>query len=216
MDATVFTSAEVPDGLVDLLSAHLPYSLPLLRRLQFTKCKGGLTPTSRVLFSSENGKAPQYAAAYHPRHFTAAYVDPAAGPETQMWIYSTLENGEIPPGEEKMSSLLIVSVANETRKICKAHDGELAYPGGILVGSLHLSVREAMTRGDIPFSMRSPLGYDKWLFNVGEIQSTELGLSDGMYWAPASRHDCFVAISRNDLPRQVYRLPPSNIVKLRH
>lgn len=133
-----------------------------------------------------------------------------------MWIYSTLEDGGMLPEEEKVSSQLIVLVTNEARNISRDHDGELAYPHGILIGSLHLSVREAMRRGDIPFSMRSPLGYDKWLFNVGELPCGKLKLFDGMHWSPASRDDCLMAISRNDLPRQVYLLPLSNDVKFRH
>lgn len=207
MSPTVFTFTRVPDGLLDLLSAHLPYSLPLLRRLQFTESRGGLTPTSRVLFASESGRPVQDAATYQPGHFTAAYVDPAAGPETQMWIYSTLEDGGTPPEDEKTSSQLIVSVVHQARKISREHIGDLAYSGDILVGSLHLSVREAMKKGEVPFSMRSALGYDKWLFNVDELPIGEPRISDGMYWAPASRDDCLLAISRNDLPRQVYGLP---------
>ena len=203
MDPTVLISTNVPDGLIDLLSAHLPYSIPLLRRLQFTKCRGGLTPASRVLFASDDGRQPQSADGNRPRNFTAAYVDPAAGPETQMWIYSTLEDGGTRAEDEEVCSQLIVSVVNEARKVSREYDGELAYPNGILVGSLHLVVREAMKKGGAPFSMRSPIGYDKWLFNVDELPIGEPWIPDGMYWAPASREDCLLAISRNDLPRQV-------------
>lgn len=206
MDPTVLTSTDVPDGLLDLLSAHLPYSLPLLRRLQFTKCRGGLTPTSRVMFSSDDGKEPQSADGSRSRHFTAAYVDPAAGPETQMWIYSTLEDGDTRAEDEEVCARLIISVVNHARKLSSDYSERLVYPGGILVGTLHHLVREAMKKGGVPLSMRSPLGYDKWLFNVNELPIGEPRISDGMYWEPASRDDCLLAISRNDLPRQVYAL----------
>ncbi|KAL2259158.1 hypothetical protein VTK26DRAFT_7255 [Humicola hyalothermophila] len=85
-----------PAPLLPLLHAHLPYSLPVLRRLQFAQhFPGGRSPHIHVLF------------AYHRNddgggdddddeginHFTAACVDLSRAPETQCWIYSTLEDG---------------------------------------------------------------------------------------------------------------------------
>lgn len=123
-----------------------------------------------------------------------------------MWIYFALEDGGLRPEDASTSLRLIVSVTNHARRISREYDERLAFFDGILVSSLYLSVREAMERGGVPFSLRSALGYDKWLFKVDELPSGEPGISDGMYWAPAFREDCLFVISRNYLSRQVYGL----------
>lgn len=204
MDPAVFTLTEAPAVLLDLLSAHLPFSLPLLRRLQFTRLKGGLTPSSRILFASETNQPPHGEDVDRSMHFTAAYIDPAAGPETQMWIYSTLEDGGLSADDAETATRLVASVVNQAKIIGREYEGELAYPGGILLGTLHVSVRQAMDAAGIDFKLRSAYGYDKWLFRIEELPPGELGLPDGMDWSTATREDCEVAISRNDLPRQAY------------
>lgn len=123
-----------------------------------------------------------------------------------MWIYSALEDGGLWPEDASTSLQLILSVTNHARKISRKYDKRLAFFDRILVSSLHLSVREAIERGGVPFSLRSALGYDKWVFKVNELPFGELGISDGMYWAPASREDCLLVISQNYLSRQVYGL----------
>ena len=204
MASAVFTYTAVPAGLLDLLSAHLPFSLPLLRRLQSTKWKSGQSPTSRIVFASDDGGPPQDAEANGGKHFTTAYLDPAAGPETQMWIYSTLEDGGLSLEGTETASRLVASVVNHSKSIGREHSEKLAYPGGILLGSLHSSVKEVMEATGISFSGRSKLGYDKWIFKVDELPSGELSLPDGMHWSPATREDCVMATSRTDIARDPY------------
>lgn len=98
-------------SLLTLLSNHLPYSLPVLRRLQYAAnfsdnnySNGlGTTPYSHVLFASrhsledlvqpfESGAEPEAEAVGKRRHFAAAFVDLSRFPETQAWVYSTLED----------------------------------------------------------------------------------------------------------------------------
>lgn len=207
MAPAVFSYTGVPAGLLDLLSAHLPFSLPLLRRLQSTKWKGGQSPTSRIVFASDDGGPPQDAEANGGKHFTAAYLDPAAGPETQMWIYSTLEDGGLSLEGTETASRLVASVVNHARSIGREHSEKLAYPGGILLGSLHSSVKEVMEATGTSFSGRSELGYDKWIFKVDELPSVELSLPDGMHWSPATPEDCVMVTSRTDIPRDPYGSP---------
>lgn len=204
MDQAVFTYTDTPTGLLDLLSAHLPFSLPLFRRLQFTKLKGGISTTSRIVFASDSGKEPRDAEPGGEIHFAAAYVDPAAGPETQVWVYSTLEDGELPPDGAEVAARLIASVVDRIRSIGREYDGDLAYPGGLLVGTLHASVQQAMDVAGIGFELRSRYGYDKWLFRADELPASQHDLPDGLYWSVATREDCEVVISRTDLPRQAY------------
>lgn len=204
MAPAVFTFTHVPAGLLDLLSVHLPFSLPLLRRLQSTKWKGGRNPSSRILFAADDGEPPQNADANRGRHFAAAYLDPAAGPETQMWMYSTLEDGGLSPQDIETASRLVESVASQSQGIGREYSGELAYPNGILIGSLHSSVKKAMEATGSSFGGRSEYGYDKWLFKVDELPPADLSLPDGMYWSPATREDCLLVTSRTHLPRQPY------------
>ncbi|KAK3497992.1 uncharacterized protein B0T23DRAFT_98805 [Neurospora hispaniola] len=133
-------------SLLNLLSNHLPYSLPVLRRLQYAANFSdnnnnnnnglGTTPYSHVLFASRHsledlvqsfeseseseavavaeaddqqaededevdGKSGQAAAAdgkgkrkrkRRRQHFAAAFVDLSRFPETQAWVYSTMED----------------------------------------------------------------------------------------------------------------------------
>ncbi|KXJ95537.1 hypothetical protein Micbo1qcDRAFT_171892 [Microdochium bolleyi] len=94
-----------PAALLRLLEQHVPHSLPLLRRLQFTRFPGGVTEHTRILFacSSGSGGGPsdgrpvdaqgddRLAPADGPNSFAAAYVDFSRGPETEVWMYSSLE-----------------------------------------------------------------------------------------------------------------------------
>ena len=207
MASEVFTYEQIPPGLFDLLSVHLPFSLPLLRRLQFARSRGSTDPSARILFASSAGKPPCDVDLAEEGHFAAAYLDPAAGPETQMWIYSTLEDGGLSPEDTETASQQVSHVVNHARKLGKGYKGELAFPGGILIGSIHSSVSKALKNAGISFEWRSEYGYDKWLFRVEDLPPLPSYLPDGMHWSTATRDDCLVAISRNDLPRQVYGSP---------
>ncbi len=44
---------EPPARLLALLKKHVPHSLPLLRRLQFTRFPGGITEHSHILWASD-------------------------------------------------------------------------------------------------------------------------------------------------------------------
>ncbi|GAB1310443.1 hypothetical protein MFIFM68171_00653 [Madurella fahalii] len=99
-----------PDPLLSLLHSHLPYSLPVLRRLQFARnFPGGATPHTHVLharysIASSPSSSPsarnsqpqsesQIAQDQDEQAFAAAYVDLSRAPETQCWVYSMLEDG---------------------------------------------------------------------------------------------------------------------------
>ena len=207
MASEVFTYEKIPSGLLDLLSVHLPFSLPLLRRLQSAKSWGSTDPSARLLFASSAGKPPCDVDIVEGIHFAAAYLDPGAGPETQMWIYSTLEDGGLSPEDAGTASQQVSHVVNHARNLGKEYKGELAFPGGILIGSIHSSVSEALENAGICFEWRSEFGYDKWLFRVEDLPPLPSNLPDGMHWSTATRDDCLLAISRNDLPRQVYDFP---------
>ncbi|KAK8095789.1 Acetyltransferase [Apiospora kogelbergensis] len=204
--AKVYTQ-QSPEALSRLLSAHLPHSLALLRRLQFTKFPGGITEHARILYASDvtlspppppldPGVAPDEAKAAavamqvnYP--FTAAYLDISRGPETQMWIYSTMErhggrsddggSGNIHRdnnGDEKDRRTALRHTASILRAARRIRDdavtglGWSASPLGpcILAGSLSETLRTAL-RDEFKIAFPHVGLYDKWLLDVREMPS---------------------------------------------
>ncbi|KAF4976590.1 hypothetical protein FZEAL_6768 [Fusarium zealandicum] len=206
--------SEISDGLLTLLSDQLPYSLSLLRRLQFTKFEGGLSPTARVVFISqstglENDGLP-------PRRFTAAYIEVGGVPDTQMWIYSTLEHpDESASKDSPVYEHQLARLVDECIGIAKAYNGKLVYPGAVLLGTLHDSVREILTKSG-RVEPRSTGAYDKWLFRYEDIPGGGDELPGGLNWGTASEDDCRIVVSRTDIPRTVEVLSrmPSLVIKL--
>ena len=137
----------IPEGLLKLLGDNLPYSLPLLRRIQFTKFEGGLTKTARIILVSEHGDLEGEST---PQRFSAAYLDIGGGPDTQMWVYSTVEK----PGDPDTKETIIYErqlarLVDEAIGIAKEYNKELAYPGAVLQrqGGLRHGKREPTTSG---------------------------------------------------------------------
>ena len=71
--------AEPPPRLLALLRRHTPHSLPLLRRLEFTRFPGGITEHARVLWASgaalPESEAEAEAEADSDVVFAAGYLD---------------------------------------------------------------------------------------------------------------------------------------------
>lgn len=182
-----------PQRLIELLERHLPHSLPLLRRLQFAaRFEGGCTPWSHavlVVDGDGDGWLPQETDAnassqlpsqqqpaqdeYQKQResFAAAYIDLSRRPETQCWLYCTLEDrcnngtlsGELLPhhGNYEASTSAAAAIATKAevailrslfaaiRRISETHDssgdvgaGPALWPASaVLVGALHGTVR---------------------------------------------------------------------------
>ncbi|KAH6953319.1 hypothetical protein DER45DRAFT_647944 [Fusarium avenaceum] len=203
----------VPSGLLTLLADQLPYSLPLLRRLQFTKFEGGLRETARIILVADSQVDDEK---FPPQKFTAAYVDVAGGPDTQGWIYSTLEH----PDQADIKDTTIYEeqldrFVKECMVIAKDYGRELKHSGAVLLGTLHDSVRELMSKTGrvVP---RETGAYDKWLFKYEDLPRDEVALPEGMNWGTATEDDCRVVVSRTNIPRTVEVLGrmPSLVIKL--
>lgn len=201
MSQFAYTYTAIPANLLHLLSDELPFSLPLLRRLQSTSFKNGFSPTARTIVVAEDDfdETPNF-----PRRFTAAYIDVGRGRDTQMWLYSTLENTRNANDAQaaKVCEEQLTLLINETIKVGKEYGGPLSWPDSVLLGTLHSSVREIMMKtGRVE---PRPTGlYDKWLFKVETIPHKGDDLPDGMHWSTANVADCKVVISRTDIPRTV-------------
>lgn len=184
-----------PDHLVSLLHARLPGSLPVLRRLQCARnLPGAATPHTHIL----------HARYHHHDHsggrdgdgdgdFAAAYVDLSRAPETQVWVYATVEDGlTVVGGDGGVCGArtgrgeggggggggvadidLVLAVLRRVRALAGSGGG-----GGVevLVGSLHEGVRQALLARGVGMRIPpgAPDGVDwefcgKWLFRAEEL-----------------------------------------------
>lgn len=228
---------DVPEWILALLADHLPFSLPLLRRLQSAhRLRDASTPAARILLAytpeaadvgaDPTGPPPA------PARFAAAYVDPSRGPETESWLYSTLEDdndstsssGAAAPAACVVEQVL--ALLRRMRKIEAEYAGTATAaperdpdpgarrPGTVLMGSLHEAVRQALigTGVSVRATGVAPKGmgwdfYDKWLFRVEDLAGAGGGgggeLPAGMRWdAIRDSGDAALVRSRTAIPRK--------------
>jgi hypothetical protein len=188
----------VPTELLTLLSRELPYSLPLLRRLQFAQLEGGLRQTAKVILAADS----ELSDSNNPQRFTAMYVDIAGGPDTQSWVYSSYEHPDATIKDSTIYEQQLDRIVQESIEIAKEYGQELAYGDAVLLGTIHDSVRELLYKSG-RVEPRETGAYDKWLFKYEDLPRDEVELPEGMYWATATEDDCRVVVSRTDIPRTV-------------
>ncbi|KKP02913.1 hypothetical protein THAR02_04978 [Trichoderma harzianum] len=201
--AVTFTS--VPARLVELLTPDLPHSLPLLRRLQSTKFNHGTSPHARIVFVSDTElPSEEQFDQYQSKAYTAAYLD-FSKPETQMYIYSTLEH---PRNRDDASSKHVyepqlVELVKEVIRLRNEYKQELLFtnPDRILIGSLHADIRSILEKFEGRVETRPSGLYDKWLMRREELPLLDENLPPGMYWDSANLDDCQLVVSRTDIPR---------------
>ncbi|KAI5927812.1 hypothetical protein F4810DRAFT_283712 [Camillea tinctor] len=225
-DVRIHTYTEPPAYLPTLLTAHLPHSLPLLRRLQFTRFPGGITPHARILVAARS--APDLLLAEPcSSPFAAAYVDLSRGPETQVWVYSSVEHcaAAEDPGAVGCATALLREVkrlrADEAGAGARGPDD---HHDTVMLGTLSERLRVALEEGaGLVFPYTEV--YDKWLFRVGELPEVddadvaerlgEMG-KKGWRWDRARREDIPFMLSRTHIPRKerTVKLLPSTAIYL--
>jgi len=196
-----------PEALVELLlRSQQLYSLPLVRRLRFTRLPGGITEHSRILFSStkslEDRKGAQGESSdddYVP--FAAAYLDFSRAPETELWIFSSMErriggrrdDGDAADGkgqgkEEREKEIEaerqeIASTVALLREVKRQRDKYFALDSThrdertrltVLIGNMNEVLRTRLVAPDVGMKIVSTGLYDKWLFHVDELPDVEL------------------------------------------
>ncbi|KAF4121426.1 Acetyltransferase [Geosmithia morbida] len=203
MPPNVHVYHEAPSSLEDLLSSHMPRSLPLLRRLQFSKYRTASSPAERFILVADDDS-------YNA--FTAAYIDVSGGPDTHMWLYSTLEDGEayIDGDAQNHYRPQFDLLVRASIDIAKEYGKPTFYPEGVLLGSLNTRVRRVMENMGC-LSSRLSGYYDKWLFKADKLGGAEgFVLPEGMKWDSPNYSDCVTAVERTDVPRTpdvLMRLP---------
>ncbi|TLD13983.1 uncharacterized protein PgNI_03872 [Pyricularia grisea] len=203
------TAAVASGEHLAVLQSHLPYSFPVLRRLQFSLTAAGSSPTAKVLLAT-SGDSP---------HLAVAYVDVHKAPETQMWIYSSLEDscglgGHDPPEISLPSSevdvcleqvLSILKRAGEVAREAGPDIGAVgvdgvARTGGIMVGTLHEALRLLLLDKGVTMSYSNP--HYKWLFRVEDLPTGLASpLTEDMAWDTIRRGDVPLIKQRTNIPK---------------
>lgn len=238
------TQTPVPHAELGVLEAHLPHSYSLLRRCQFTHRPRGTSEHAHFLFATASD--PHFDTAKHPQHFAAAYVDLSKSPETEVILYSTLqdhENDEVEVEVEVVDHVLdlIVALFARIRAIARHADASGAYPlrrpQGALVGCLHEGTyRLLLARRGLTSSYWNP--HDVWLFRLDQLpraaaaSSSALCIADEatssasaggrrlqlllLRWDVVRREDCALIASRTNIPKVADTLMSEPSVVVRH
>ncbi|EHK26809.1 uncharacterized protein TRIVIDRAFT_217419 [Trichoderma virens Gv29-8] len=202
--------SSVPEKLVELLTLDLPYSLPLLRRLQSTKFNHGTSAHARIVFVSDTALSPQEQLDQNQfKTYSAAYLD-FSKEETQMYIYSNLEHqrNRDDASNRHLYELQLAEMVDEVVRLRNEYKQELLFtdPDRILIGSLHSDVRSILEKFEGRVESRPSGLYDKWLMRREELPLLDETLPSGMYWDSATLDDCRLVVSRTDIPRTAQTL----------
>ncbi|KAI1415909.1 hypothetical protein F5Y13DRAFT_139963 [Hypoxylon sp. FL1857] len=216
-DVAIYTSP--PDALETLLRAHhVPHALPLLRRMRFTRFPGGITEHTRILFAAAGGAELGDVTADTP--FAAAYLDLSRGPETEIWLYSSLERrpdalvsaasqsrsaatrerGTAKEEEkEEAAAQCARRVLAEVKRQRDAYSAERAAVSTILAGTLSETLRLALLNQGVVFAQVNV--YDKWVFRLDGLPDVPSPLAPDMGWRGFRREDIPLMLSRTSIKR---------------
>lgn len=206
MPITTQTFKEVPPELLTLLLRFLPESLTVLRRLQFIKITTIQRPHGQIIFCSSDGPLSD-TAANTINSFTVSYLDIAGGPDTQMWLFSTLQCRPSDSQETAQCKEQLDALVQQVTSINKAYGKPLHYGDSVVLGSLENHVR-ALFQIEKLVTPRPSGNYDKWVLNLDDIPASNDALPEGMVWGTGSLDDCKLVASRTDIPRPPYVLTP--------
>lgn len=191
MEMTIKDNAEAPELVLQVLKQHLPYSIATLRRLQFMSYPGGAkTPDSHILSTFDTSPPGQ--------EFFVACLDFSRGPDTEMWLYSSLENPSL-PSNQAVCEAQILSLISRVREIEAAYSDQRATPGILLIGSLHKSVFEILQKHELV--QRHTPEHLKFLFKLNDLPR-EWELPDGMVFSAVEVEDIPLVLSRTTIPYQ--------------
>jgi len=160
-------------------------------------------------------------------NFAVAFVDLSSGVETQMWVYSTIEdagNDKSDTGTNSTAGIgedgedAIVAIVNgviEVRRQLKDVASSVSSRGPIatvLMGSLHQKTRSVIQKRTSRVLVYPGIedypdadAYEKWLVNLENLSTTtEEELPQGLRFDVATLSDCEVAASKIPYPRLPY------------
>ena len=141
------------------LTPLLPSTLPLVRRIQFHF----QSPHAHVLSTFPAPKftdgLPQIQPTATLGPFAAAYVDRSRAPETECWIFSTLESRPALPTDLEHDDLAISQVFALLVHIAQLSPAPaLSRSPRILLGAIHSRIAQILMDGDSPLQGGIPVG----------------------------------------------------------
>lgn len=190
MPPDIFCHNESVDYIEQVLTARLPQSLPVLRRLQFMNIKGGQTSNSLVLASFR---------AEVERCCVIAYLDFSRGPETEMWLYSSMEGGGFSRAEEALCEEQIVALLSYASQVERDFGEGRETPGIVLIGTLHEKALQALERRGM-VEAATPRNI-KFVFDTRKLPHAR-PIPDQLQWTTIRAQDIPLVLSRTDVPRK--------------
>lgn len=190
-------SREPSPDLLSRLSQLLPFTIPILRRLQFMDIKGGKTEFSRVLWCAANEPG-----STNTEEFAVAYLDFSRGPETEMWLYSSIEQGRQSEARNRQAETQVTELLRRIREIEQSYARKSARdtPGIVLVGSLHERVFN-MLRGQGRIA-QATVPHFKFIFNVEDLPHMTPLPDKSLQWRHINKGDIPLVLSRTSIPRR--------------
>ncbi|KAI9835201.1 MAG: hypothetical protein M1819_002571 [Sarea resinae] len=184
--------------LLPHLLPHLPTSISLTRRIQFH----GRTPDSHILasFPPETSTT--------PKHFVAAYCDRSRAPETEVWLFTSLELEKNRTAEEHEENIRIcteqlLSLFRYIKSLPEPPNPRDNNPQLILVGAVHARTLEPLKRtGIVPW--HTPPN-QKFVFQRHILPQSDLPpvkpLPKGFIFGEVRREDYPLVQSRTSITR---------------
>jgi hypothetical protein len=192
MDAKIIDTTEPSEQVLETLSQHLPYSLPTLRRLQFMQTSRDKTENSHVLsVFDEEGSG---------QNFLVASVDLSRCPETEIWIYSSIENPHS-PGDEAVCEQQILAFFARVREIERTYQGRRETPGIVLVATLHEKILTLLERRSMVKTKTEE--HFKFIFKKENLPLARK-LPDGLSWSSVKESDIPLVLSRTPIPYKAF------------
>jgi hypothetical protein len=194
MIVDIMDNRESPEEVLSVLEAHLPYSLPVLRRLQFMNFPGGQTPDSHVLSTFDKELPAQ--------DFAVAYLDFSRGPETEMWLYSSIENPST-DGNNTVCEEQILGLLKRVRYIeSQIAQDRREWPGVVLIGTLHEKIL-GILEGHLMVKEKT-YEHFKFIFKVENLPTEAPLLDKELSYSTVKLSDIPLVLSRTHIPRKEY------------
>jgi len=187
MSTIIKDNATPSELLLKALSQHLPYSLPTLRRLQVMKT-GPQTSDSHVLstFDKESLEI----------DFLVAFLDFSQGPQTEMWMYSSIENPAT-PCNEALCEDQVLKLLERVAEIEREYKAKRETPGILLIGTLYDRIFQLLEKHSM-VKMKTQQHF-KFIFKVQDLPAGRQ-LPDGFSWSSIRASDIPLVLSRTVIP----------------
>lgn len=155
---------------------------------------GGKTVNSCILTSFENSSP--------GNSFVVGYLDYSRGPETEMWLFSSLElnTHHLAPVDSQLGEKQLVALFRKAGEIEDDYDQTRSTPGTVLVGSAHKNVLEALRRHNLV--ERASVPYCKFIFYTMSPPSDIALPSEEFTWGSVRQEDLALVMSRTQIPRK--------------